>query len=362
MKNLRKWIGICLCVLCLCLVVSCSFGETEKKPTKIEQESPTIIEIQNDITETYKKISSGCVGIYATSGTKGSVGSGVVYKEVNGLYYVVTNHHVIDDMTTVRIYRGGSRYIKAKVVGSDSKNDIAVLTFSLDLFGGSEVYVNDIFNYDDEIVSVGQTVLAIGCPLGLENFNTLTTGVVSRVSKTQIQTNAEINPGNSGGGLFNVSGRLIGINTQKEVYTTGEENGMTVDIPVEGLGYAISLNIVKKCIQDIEYKKGEINRPLLGLTVLAINRYVSPEDVEQYVNLLPNTLDEALIVTEVNDGVAKKAGILAEDIILKANDIEISVTEDLSSILNLLLAGDVLKLEIYRPSVKQTKTFNITLA
>lgn len=358
MKKLRKWIGICLCVLCLCVVVSCGFGETKKTPTKIEQE---IVEIQNDISETYKKISPGCVGVYATSATQGSVGSGVVYKEVNGLYYVVTNHHVIKDMTTVRIYRGGSRYIKAKVVGSDAKNDIAVLTFSLDLIGGSAVYVNDIFNYDDEIVSVGQTVLAIGCPLGLENYNTLTTGVVSRVTRTQIQTNAEINPGNSGGGLFNASGRLIGINTQKEVYTTSEEDGMTVEIPVEGLGYAISLEVVKKCILDIEAKKGEINRPLLGITVLALNRFISPMDVEQYVNLLPNTLDEALIITEVSDGVAQKAGILAEDIIFKTNDVEIITLNDLSGILNLSLAGDILKLEIYRPSTKQTKAFYITL-
>ncbi|MDE6241888.1 MAG: trypsin-like peptidase domain-containing protein [Anaeroplasmataceae bacterium] len=360
MKNLKKWIGFCLCVLCICFVVGCSFGTTGKEPTDIEKE-PTIIEIQNEITETYKKISSGCVGVYATSGSSGSVGSGVVYKEENGLYYVVTNHHVIEDMTTVRIYRGGSRYIKAKVVGSDAKNDIAVLTFSLDLFGGAEVYVNDIFSYEEEIVSVGQTVLAIGCPLGLENFNTLTTGVVSRITKTQIQTNAEINPGNSGGGLFNASGRLIGINTQKEVYTTSEENGVVIDIPVEGLGYAIHLDVVKKCIKDIESKKGEITRPLLGITVMAVNRYIPSRDNEGYIELLPNTIDQALIITDVNDGVAKKAGVLVGDIILKANDMEIVFTNDLSNILNLLLAGDIFKLEVYRPSIKQTKTFTITL-
>ncbi|MDE7214134.1 MAG: trypsin-like peptidase domain-containing protein, partial [Anaeroplasmataceae bacterium] len=276
MKNFKKWIGVSLCVLSLFLMVGC-FGTTEKKPTKIEQENPTIIEIQNDITEVYKKISTGCVGIYATSASKGSVGSGVVYKkDKNGLYYVVTNHHVIEGMSKVRIYRGGSRYIKAEVVGSDAKNDIAVLTFSLDIFGGDEPYVIDIFNYDDEIITVGQTVLAIGCPLGLENYNTLTTGVVSRITKSQIQTNAEINPGNSGGGLFNAAGRLIGINSQKEVYTTGEENGMTTEIPVEGLGFAIHIDVVKKCIQDIENKKGEIVRPLLGITVIAVNKYISP--------------------------------------------------------------------------------------
>ncbi|MDE6660317.1 MAG: trypsin-like peptidase domain-containing protein [Anaeroplasmataceae bacterium] len=360
MKNLKKWIGLCVCILTLSFIVSCGFGTSGKTPTQIEKE-PTIIEIQNEITEVYKTISAGCVGIYATSNSKGSVGSGVVYKQVNGLYYVVTNHHVIEGMSKVRIYRGGSRYIKANVVGSDAKNDIAVLTFSLDLFGGSEVYVHDIFHYEDEIISVGQTVLAIGCPLGLENYNTLTTGVVSRITKSQIQTNAEINPGNSGGGLFNVAGRLIGINTQKEVYTQSEENGAVVDIPVEGLGYAIHIDVVKKCIQDIENKKGEISRPLLGITVLAVNKYLPSDDLEYYIQLLPNNIEQALFVTDVSEGVAKKAGILKDDIILKANGVDILSTEDMANIMNLLLVGDVIKLEIYRPSLQKTMTYNITL-
>lgn len=360
MRSIKKWIGIGLCALCVCLMIGCSFGSTTKVPTEIQKE-PTIIEIQNEITEVYKKISSGCVGIYATSGSKGAVGSGVVYKEEKGLYYVVTNHHVIEDMTTIRIYRGGTRYIKAKVVGSDAKNDIAVLTFSLDIFGGDPVYIHDIFNYEDEIITIGQTVMAIGCPLGLENYNTLTTGVVSRISKTQIQTNAEINPGNSGGGLFNAAGRLIGINTQKEVYTPSEENGVTIDIPVEGIGFAIHIDIVKKCIQDIESKQGEINRPLLGITVAAVNRYIPTKDTEEYIPLLPNTLDQAIVVTNVDNGVAKKAGIQSEDIILKMNGKEVVFLEDLSSIMNLALAGDQIELEIFRTSTNETKTFVITL-
>lgn len=359
MKRKRKWIGIILCVLCLCFISSCSLNQ-EKKPTKIEQENPTIVEIQNDITEVYKKISSGCVGIYATSGSQGSVGSGVVYKEENGLYYVVTNHHVIEDMTSIRIYRGGSRYIKAKLVGSDPKNDLAVVTFSLDLFGGSEVYVNDIFGYDDEIVTVGQTVLAIGCPLGLENYNTLTTGVVSRITKTHIQTNAEINPGNSGGGLFNASGRLIGINTQKEVYTQSEENGSIIDIPVEGLGFAIHLDTVKKCIKDIENRKGEIERPLLGITVLPVNRYIPSSEATSYVESMPNTLDQALVVVDAGKGLAKEAGINNGDFILTADGNNIESTEDLSSIMNLKLKGDRITLEIYRPSENSTMTIDIT--
>lgn len=360
MKKLRKWIGVCLLIVGICFITSCSFGESQKNPTKIEEEKPTIVEIQNEISETYKKISKGCVGIYATSGNTGSSGSGVVYKNVNGLYYVVTNHHVIEDMTNVRIYRGGSRYLKANVVGSDAKNDIAVLTFSLDLFGGEEVYVNDIFGYDDEIVSVGQTVLAIGCPLGLENYNTLTTGVVSRVTKTQIQTNAEINPGNSGGGLFNAAGRLIGINTQKEIYTQGEENGTIIDIPVEGLGYAIKLEVVRKCITAIEKKQGDVTHPLLGITITAINRFLPNKETQSFIALLPNTVDQALIITAVDTGVAMQAGLKVNDVILSVDGDEIVTILDMSSIMNLKEVGDQIKIEVYRPSEEQTKTFTIT--
>ena len=167
-----------LALVCLSLFVSCNFGDSKKEPTEIQKEV-NIIEIQNNITETYKRISQGCVGIYASDSLGTSSGSGVVYKEDNGKYYVVTNCHVVEGKSTVRVYRGGSKYYRATVVGKDAKNDIAVLTFSLDLLGGDPVFVNDIFSYDEEIVSVGQTVLAIGCPLGLDNFNTLTTGVVS---------------------------------------------------------------------------------------------------------------------------------------------------------------------------------------
>ena len=360
MRKFKKWIGFGILLVCICFVTSCSFGSSQKDPTKIEKE-PTIVEIQSEISETYKRISKGCVGIYATSSTSGATGSGVVYKNVNGLYYVVTNHHVIEDMTNVRIYRGGSRYLKANVVGWDAKNDIAVLTFSLDLFGGEEVYVNDIFGYDDEIISVGQTVLAIGCPLGLENYNTLTTGVVSRVTKSQIQTNAEINPGNSGGGLFNMAGRLIGINTQKEIYTQGEENGSIIDIPVEGLGYAIHLDVVRKCITAIEKKKGEVTHPLLGVTVMAINRFLISKDTEILVEMLPNNIDQALIITNLDNGVGKQAGLKENDILLRANGEEIITILDLSGIMNLLEVGDKLTLEIYRPSLKETKVLEITL-
>ena len=342
------------------LLVGCNlFPDNTKEPTEIEKE-PTIVEIQNEITEIYKTIETGCVGIYASNGDSGSTGSGVIYKEANGLYYVITNYHVIEDMNAIKVFRGGSKYYKANVVGYDIKNDLAVLTFSLDLFGGATIYVQDIFSYDDEITTVGQTVLAIGCPLGLENYNTLTTGVVSRVTNSYVQTNAEINPGNSGGGLFNLSGRLIGINTEKEVYTQGEMNGSVTNIPVEGLGYAISLNVIRKVVSDIERKNGVVERPLLGITVSAVNRYISSQDL---VKLLPNSIDEALVVVEVGNGSAKTAGIKVNDVILKVDGQVVNKLEDLSYYLNLKNINDNFVVELYNSTLSTpTRTITIKLA
>ena len=271
----------------------------------------------------------------------------------------MTNHHVVKDMTTFKVYRGGTKYYRATVVGTDSHNDIAVLTFSLDLLGGEPIYINDIFSYDEEIVKVGQTAIAIGCPLGLENYNTLTTGVVSRVSKTQIQTNAEINPGNSGGGLFNLSGRLIGINTEKKTYTTAtDETGQSSTIPVEGIAYAIPLSIVKKCITDIESSKADIARPKLGITVTAINRYVSEST---YVKHLPNSNDAGIIVVDAGSGVAYDAGLKVNDIILSMNNEEVYNLDDLSYFMSLVKVGETIKLNIYRSTTGKTLELSITL-
>lgn len=342
----------------LILVITLTGCTSVLFPDTVEKE-PDVVQIENDITAIYEKISYGCVGIYATSSTGASLGSGVIYKENNGTYYVVTNNHVIDKMTEYKIYRGGSKYYRATLVGTDSHNDIAVLTFSLDLFGGDDVYIHDIFNYDAEVVKVGQTVLAIGCPLGLENYNTLTTGVVSKVTKNQVQTNAEINPGNSGGGLFNMSGRLIGINTEKKTYTTAtNEDGSTAQVPVEGIAYAISLSVVKQSIKDIELVGNNVVRPKLGITVTAVNRYISDSS---YVEQLPNSNDAGILVVDAGDGSAFNAGVKTGDVVLAMNDVEVFDLDDLSYFMSSVKIGDKVKLSIYRKSIGNVIEINVTL-
>lgn len=350
---MKKKLLLCLLLSGLFIFAGCSLV-SDQEPTKIEKE---IVQIESTITDIFEEVSPACVGIYATSHTSGSSGSGVIYREDKGKYYVVTNNHVVEGMTKVQIYLGGTKYYTAQVVGTDPKNDIAVLTFSLDLFGGN-VTVIDFLNYTDEIVIPGQTAIAIGCPLGLQNFNTVTTGIVSKVTTAHIQTNTDINPGNSGGGLFNASGRLIGIVTEKEVYTSGTDtNGNTISVPIQGIGYAIALNVVKKCVQDIESKATIIERPVIGIEVKAINRYVSSS--EQEIDLLPNSMDQGLLIVNViEDSAAAKAGVKNDDVILSVDGQAITSLDDLGTLVGLKLSGDTLTLEIYR---KSAATSNSTI-
>ena len=358
----RKIVLFILGISVILGLTSCFDLSGNKTPDKVEKE-PTIVQIQNEITEVYEQAAKGCVGIYGTSQDSAAGGSGVIYKEDKGVYYVVTNAHVIDEMTKVQIHMGGVKYYQATVVGKDTKNDIAVLKFSLDLFGG-EVFVHDIFNYEDEeSVKVGQTTLAIGCPLDLDNYNVLTTGVVSKVTYSKIMTNAELNPGNSGGGLFNLSGRLIGINTEKQVWTTTTDNsGKAEQIPVEGMGFAITLDVVKKCITDIETKGGNIHRPLMGITVTAINAYSQSQS--EYIKYLPQGAEFGIVVIEISkDSAAGKAGVLPHDVIMKIDGLEITSLNTISDVLNSKLMSDTITLTIYRASASlDNKVVEITVS
>ncbi|MGM9970146.1 MAG: S1C family serine protease [Anaeroplasma sp.] len=345
MKKIKYFL---LIFICLFFVSSCT-GENIKVIVK-QAEEVEVVKIYNSFTDVYETVEKGCVGIYSGSST----GSGVIYKfdSDKSLYYVVTNAHVVSSATDLRVYLGNNFYVKSDLVGYDSKNDVAVLTFSMDLIGSrkSDLYIVDIFNYQEEdLLVVGQSVLAIGCPLGLTNYNSLTTGVISEITKTDIITDAALNPGNSGGGLFNMEGRLIGINYKKEVSTSSG------DI-VEGRSYTIPIDVVKKCILDIE-KNGIIKeRPLLGIYVSSVNILFNSDTYIKYSPYLPQGYDERYLYLIVDrpsseESAAFKCGINKYDVILKANNQDLFSQTDLASILNLLTFDDSITLTVYRQSV-----------
>lgn len=339
----KKYLSLFTVIILLLSLCSCNFlTSTPSQTANTIEEDKTVYEIQNSITDVKAKVESACVGVYtAISSTSYATGSGVIYKEVDDYYYVITNHHVIEDGNSYRIYLGESKYYKADLIGSDSKNDIAVLRFSLDLLGSNKK-ITPIDISTEDVLNPGQTAIAIGCPLSLNYFNHITVGVVTGLTAKYVQTDAALNSGNSGGGLFNISGRLIGINVSKTSWTSETDK----DVVVEGFGNAIRMDIVRKCVSDIEAKKTKITRPLLGVSGDVINRYLVLN--EQYTKYLPNNLDEAFLITNVTDGNAKNAGVNPFDVIYMINDTRITKREDISKILDLANIGDVIKLKIYR--------------
>ena len=266
-------------------------------------------------------------GFFSQEVSSGS-GSGIIFTKDG---YIVTNYHVIEGATSVKVVLNTGDEYEAKLIGGDEKTDLAVIKVEakdlpVAVFGQSEN------------LEAGEKVVAIGNPLGLEFAGTLTQGIISAVNRTvtvdkrtykMIQTDAAINPGNSGGALVNEYGEVIGINSVKV-----SSNG------VEGLGFAIPISDAKPIIEDLinfGYVKG---RPLIGLSV----RYVSEQEAYYY-----NFPSKGLFIVEVTEGTgAAKAGLMKGDIILSCDGKEVESSEALNEIRDSHKAGETIKLKINR--------------
>jgi len=266
-------------------------------------------------------------GFFSQEVASGS-GSGIIFTKDG---YIITNYHVIESASSVKVVLNTGDEYDAKLIGGDEKTDLAVIKIEakdlpVAIFG------------DSTTIEAGEKVVAIGNPLGLEFAGSLTQGIISAVNRTltvdkrtykMIQTDAAINPGNSGGALVNEYGEVIGINSVKV-----SSNG------VEGLGFAIPISDAKPIIEDLinfGYVKG---RPLIGISV----RYVSEQ--EAYYYDLPS---KGLFVVEVTEGTgAAKAGITKGDIIISCNGKEVATSEALNEIRDSYKAGDTITLKINR--------------
>ena len=206
--------------------------------------------IYNDLTKLADDCIKSVVGIETESGS----GSGVIITEDG---YIVTNYHVISGYKNVAVYtQDGTKY-DATLIGSDSQTDLAVL--KIEATGLTAATLGNSVN-----INIGETVLAIGNPLGTL-MSTVTNGIISGVNRevtidghtmNLIQTNAAINPGNSGGGLFNTNGELIGV-----------VNAKSMGIEVEGLGFAIPIDTAKSVINDLISQGYVSGRPYLGVSL-----------------------------------------------------------------------------------------------
>lgn len=275
-----------------------------------------------------------------------SIGSGVIIDPKNGI--VITNDHVIRNATLITVTLNDGRRLKAKVIGSDSETDVAVLKID-----AKNLKSLPIGNSDN--IEVGDFVVAIGNPFGLNSFGnsqSATFGIVSAMKRSDlniegienfIQTDAAINPGNSGGALVNVKGELIGINTAIISLYGGNV----------GIGFAIPINMAKDVAQQI-IKYGSVHRGLMGIFV----QHLTPE-LAQAMGY-PDNFNGALIA-QVNEGSpAEAAGLKAGDVILQINDTNITQATQVKTTISLLRVGSEAKMKINRGGKEMTLTALVT--
>jgi len=323
--------------------------EGERIPTVLDVHA---VDTSKQLTraEVYAANVNSTVGIATTSvstnywgyrTTKAASGSGFIFSNDG---YILTNYHVISGASAVKVTMFDGTSYDAMIVGYDESNDIAVL--KIDAQDLTPVILG---NSND--VNVGDTVVAIGNPLGELTFS-LTSGVVSAldrevtfsggISMDLIQTDCAINSGNSGGALFNLYGEVVGITNAKY---SGSNSGTA---SIDNIGFAIPINSVRSIVESI-IEDGFISKPYLGVSVLTVS-----DDVKSYG--LPAS---ASVQEIVENSPAEKAGLQLNDIITKVGDTEISTSEELVDIVSEASPGDVLVLTIYRNM--QTVSVEITV-
>ena len=268
-------------------------------------------------------------------------GSGFIYS-ADG--YIITNYHVIESASSIKVTLYDGKSYDAQLVGYDESNDVAVL--KIDAKDLTPVTIGDSDN-----LNVGDSVIAIGNPLGELTFS-LTSGAVSaldrevtmsnNVTMELIQTDCAINSGNSGGALFNLYGEVIGITNAK--YSGSSGSGASID----NIGFAIPINSVRSIVDSI-IEKGYVAKPYIGVMVSDVS-----DEAISY-----GTPAGAAVVSVTEGGPAEKAGLQANDIITAVDGKEISGKSGLSSIVADCAAGDKLTLSVYRQG--QTLTVTVTV-
>ncbi len=291
------------------------------------------------LQEIYSQNIPSVVSITSLSRVGSSTGTGVIFSSRG---FIVTNNHVIEDAARITVKLTDDRELDAVLVGADEVCDLAVLQVDADGLVPAQFG-------DDQRLRVGDTVVAIGDPLG-ENFRgTMTNGIVSAINRdvtinglklNLIQTNAALNSGNSGGPLINCYGQVIGINTMKI--------GAFTDVAgVEGIGFALPSTLVKDVVEQLISNGYVSGRPTLGID----GEQLSP--FYQHYFRMPS----GLYITWVDpEGPCGQVGLTQGDVLLRLDDIPIRTDNDLSTFLFSHNIGDSVTMEIYREGRVGTAT------
>ena len=315
------------------------------------------LDVNTDVTDIVEKVADSVVGVtnlktisdpWSPEETRQETGSGwrVIYKKQGDKAYIVMNRHVVEGAQELEITFDDGSKTAGKIVGGDMWTDLAVIEIDAKV-------VKTVIDFgDSDALKRGETVMAIGNPLGLGFSGSVTVGVVSGKDRSipidfdengtvdwfadVLQTDAAINPGNSGGALINLAGQLIGINSMKISEAT-----------VEGIGLAIPINLAIPIIDQLE-KHGEVNRPTMGVTLLDLRSI--PAQQQREMLKLPVDVTDGVVINEVMiNSPAQIAGVKQYDVIVEMDGEKI---EDMVSLRKHLYnskeVGDTMQMKVYR--------------
>ena len=328
---------------------------TSSKETQTIKQNATAV--STDVTTAVEKVSEAVVGITNIQASNGGFwmqqseeavgsGSGVIYKIENNKAFIITNHHVVEGAKQLEVTLVDGAKEEAELIGSDVWTDLAVIVID-----AKNIKTVAEFG-DSDVLKVGESVIAIGNPLGLDFYGSVTQGIVSGKDRSVpvdldsdgvsdwttevLQTDAAINAGNSGGALVNLAGDLVGINSMKIASSS-----------VEGLGFSIPINSAIPIIEELE-KNGEVKRPTMGISLMDLTEV--PAFYQQNTLNVPSEVTTGVVVTEIVRGsAAEKAGMEAYDVIVEMDGKKIENAIDLRKHLyNEKEVGDTLQIKVYR--------------
>lgn len=327
----------------------------KEKKEEVVNKNVSIVET-NSIKEAVDRIYDSVLVVESyKNGRQTGSGSGFVYKKDEKQGYVITNHHVIEGATSVKVVNMEGQSVDAAVLGSDEYADIAVL--SMDLSGVMKVAEIG----DSSELELGDTLFTVGTPVDDAYRGTVTKGILSGKDRTVsvnsssgtgsyvmsvLQTDAAINPGNSGGPLVNINGEVIGVNSLK-----------LVEDEIEGMGFAIPIELVMVSVEKLE--KGEkIERPVIGVSLLDVsNTYAL---YMNHITLNKNVTFGAVIVKVESDSVAEKGGLQSGDVITEINGEKIQDVAHFRFNLYKYNIGDKIKISYNRDGKTKETTLELT--
>ena len=381
-QNISKKIGQLLLIILISffsgVLGSLTILQLNQKQETNTQNSTTItqtaVKNENSTTKAVDKVKDAVVSIitYSANSQNGlfgygesdtdtnteqvsSQGSGVIYKKDGEYAYIVTNTHVINGAKKVDIRLADGTKVPGEIVGTDTYSDIAVVKISSEK-------VSAVAEFGDSSqLTVGETAIAIGSPLGSEYANTVTQGIVSSLNRTvslksedgqaistkAIQTDTAINPGNSGGPLINIQGQVIGI-TSSKIATNGGTS-------VEGLGFAIPSNDAIKIIEQLE-NNGKVTRPALGIQMVNLSN-LSTTDLQKLK--LPDNITSGVAVRSVQPNMPANGHLEKYDVITKVDGNPIASTTELQNALYSHSVGDEMTITYYRNGKEETTTIKL---